>query len=91
MADNALQNRIRSAWLGRISGCQLGKPVEVLSMREGLAGLERYLERAGVNAIRDYLPFVEHHRVLRECCRDHIVRSEPDDDINYSLDRKSVV
>jgi ADP-ribosylglycohydrolase len=85
VADNALQNRIRSAWLGRISGCQLGKPVEVLSMREGLAGLERYLERAGVNAIRDYLPFVEHPRVLRECCRDHIVRSEPDDDINYSL------
>jgi hypothetical protein len=27
--------RIRSAWEGRVSGCQLGKPVEVLSMARG--------------------------------------------------------
>jgi ADP-ribosylglycohydrolase len=29
------RDRIRSAWEGRISGCQLGKPVEVLSMLKG--------------------------------------------------------
>lgn len=29
------RDRIRAAWQGRISGCQLGKPVEMLSMTQG--------------------------------------------------------
>ena len=29
------RNRIELAWQGRISGCQLGKPVELLSMTQG--------------------------------------------------------
>ncbi len=38
--------RIRNAWRGRISGCELGKPVERLSMRECLDGLTNYLGAA---------------------------------------------
>ena len=41
---DALYDRIRSAWQGRVSGCQLGKPVELLSMREGRGALSDYLE-----------------------------------------------
>ena len=51
--------RIRGAWLGRISGCQLGKAVELLSMRQGLDGLTDYLERAGALPLRDYVPLLE--------------------------------
>ena len=81
-------NRIRSAWEGRISGCLLGKPVEVLSFQQGRAGLEAYLGEARALPLRDYIPLVEGTMVDqlgRACCRGHIVRAEPDDDINYTL------
>lgn len=38
--------RIRAAWQGRSSGCQLGKPVELLSMTQGEGALARYLREA---------------------------------------------
>ncbi len=79
---------VRSAWEGRISGCLLGKPLEVLSFREGLAGLRAYLRDADALPLRDYVPAVEGTLVEelgRDCCRGHIVRAEPDDDINYTV------
>jgi hypothetical protein len=54
-----LKTRIRAAWEGRISGCQLGKPVEVLSMVQGHEALTAYLEQAGALPLRDYVPLVE--------------------------------
>ena len=84
----ALERRVRSAWLGRISGCQLGKPVELLSMREGHSALTAYLERAEAVPLRDYVPLVPDTSVARDlpgCCRGRFDRAEPDDDINYSV------
>jgi ADP-ribosylglycohydrolase len=82
-----LRTRIRSAWQGRISGCQLGKPVEILSMTAGHSALTDYLERAGALPLRDYVPLIEGTLVARQAgsCRGHMQRSEPDDDINYSV------
>ena len=50
-----MKNRVRAAWEGRISGCLLGKPVEILSMQEGRASLEKYLKKADSFPLRDYV------------------------------------
>jgi hypothetical protein len=80
--------RIRAAWQGRISGCQLGKPVELLSMTQGHDALARYLREARALPIRDYVPLVPGTLVERlggASCRGRLVRAEPDDDINYTV------
>ena len=87
-ADLSVPARIRGAWEGRISGCLLGKPVEVLSFKLGRDGLESYLREAGAFPLRDYVPLIEGTLVDelgRECCHGHIHRAEPDDDINYTV------
>ena len=76
--------RLRAAWQGRVSGCQLGKPVELISMQQGHAAMYAYLENAGALPLRDYVPVVEGSR-FRGSCKGEMVRSEPDDDINYTV------
>ena len=79
---------IRAAWEGRISGCMLGKPIEVLSFRQGPDGVEEYLRASNSLPLRDYVPLIEGtivERLGRNCCRGHISRAEPDDDIDYTL------
>ena len=80
--------RIRNAWAGRISGCQLGKAVEALSVARGREALISYLRRAGALPLRDYVPLVGNTLVEltgRDSCRGQFSRSEPDDDINYTV------
>ena len=87
-AEVELETRIRAAWAGRVSGCQLGKPVELLSMRQGRAALTDYLQQADALPLRDYVPLLDNTDVARQfpqCCRGNFDRSEPDDDINYSV------
>jgi len=81
-------DRIRSAWQGRVSGCLLGKPLEVLSFRSGSAGVREYLRAGGAWPLRDYAPLIENSwtdQHVRACCRGHISRAEPDDDIDYTV------
>ena len=81
-------SRIRGAWEGRVSGCQLGKPVELLSVLQGHEALAAYLREADALPLRDYVPCLRGSLVERSgraCCRGEIRRGEPDDDINYSV------
>jgi ADP-ribosylglycohydrolase len=89
MASAAVDpTRIRNAWAGRISGCQLGKAVEALSVTRGREALTSYLRRADALPLRDYVPLITGTLVEvtgRESCRGQFSRSEPDDDINYTV------
>ena len=83
-----MPSRLRSAWQGRVSGCLLGKPLEVPSFKKGRKGLLAYLQRVEALPLRDYVPFRAGTLVERDskpCCRGHIRRAEPDDDINYTV------
>ena len=83
-----MNNRVRAAWEGRISGCLLGKPVEILSMQEGRASLEKYLKKADSFPLRDYVYHVEHPLIRGasiNCCKGKIVQAEQDDDITYTV------
>jgi ADP-ribosylglycohydrolase len=87
---SSLRDRLRAAWQGRISGCQLGKPVELLSMAQGAGAVRDYLERAGALPLRDYVPLLPDAPPAvaatgAPSCRERLRRSEPDDDINYTV------
>lgn len=81
------EDRIRSAWLGRVTGCMLGKPVEILSMMQGAAELNEYLAAADALPLRDYVPLVPDTAVAMfpQICKGNIDRAVPDDDINYTV------
>jgi hypothetical protein len=83
-----LRDRIRAAWQGRISGCQLGKPVELLSLIQGHEALTDYLQRADALPLRDYVPLIEGTLpalTAPASGKGRMTRSEPDDDINYTV------
>ena len=74
---------LTNAWQGRVSGCMLGKAVEIFSMRKGHQALHNYLE--GVNALplRDYIPYQQDSApelLFKPCCKRELQRCEPDDD-----------
>lgn len=50
--DEKLFDRVHGAWLGRIAGCMLGKPVEGWPKDT----LRRYLEAVGEYPLADYVP-----------------------------------
>lgn len=82
------RDRIRNAWAGRISGCQLGKPVELLSIAGGKDSLIAYLKKANAMPLRDYVPLIKNTLVDtfgRQSCKGFLHRSEPDDDITYTV------
>jgi ADP-ribosylglycohydrolase len=82
------RKRIKSAWEGRISGCQLGKAVEALTYVEGNDSLTAYLKKAKAIPLRDYIPLIEGTLVEiegRKSCKGFLCRSEPDDDITFTV------
>ena len=84
----SVEQTIKAAWEGRISGCLLGKPVEMISMREGRVGLNNYLSESGSLPLRNYVRPMDHEMIRganKRCCLGMMDKAEADDDITYSV------
>ena len=86
-SDEELEARLRAAWQGRVSGCMLGKAVEVFSITQGQPALSAYLEAADALPLRAYIPLLEDapDQIFEPSCRDRLTASAADDDVNYSV------
>ena len=87
LSEADIANRTRGAWVGRVAGCMLGKPVEGWP-REKIRDL---LNACGEEALTDYMPrppesssmqFPEHASGL---LRGSISGAARDDDIDYTI------
>ena len=84
-------DRFHGAWLGRIAGCNVGKPVEE-GRRWTSERIRDYLQRAGAHPLRDYIPLLDpmpEEFELREnwphTTRGNVDGSDRDDDIDYTI------
>jgi ADP-ribosylglycohydrolase len=91
ISDEQVAERVLGGWLGRIAGCNLGKPVEN-GEHWTAAHLRDYLERAGAYPLRDYIPVLdpmpagfEFRDNWPHTTRGRVHGSDRDDDIDYSI------
>jgi ADP-ribosylglycohydrolase len=89
--DQELRDKIKAAWLGRIAGCNLGKPVE-WGFHWTAEHIRDYLELADAYPLRDYFPVMdpmpegfEFTACWPETTRGNIKGSARDDDIDYPI------
>lgn len=82
--------RVEAAFLGRVCGCVLGKPIEI---NASLEEIREALQRLGEWPLSDYiserfrdaLPHPRLHPSWVEAVRERICYVPPDDDINYTI------
>lgn len=86
-----LEDKVLGGWLGRIAGCNLGKPVEA-GEHWTSAHLRDYLERADAWPLRDYIPVLDplpagfdFRDNWVETTRGRVNGSARDDDIDYAI------
>lgn len=90
-ADDTVRDRITAGWLGRIAGCNLGKPVEMGS-HWTVERIRDYLTLADAYPLTDYVPVLDpmpEGFELRdnwpETTRGNVNGSARDDDIDYPI------
>lgn len=86
-----LVSQVNGGWLGRIAGCNVGKPVED-GDRWNRARIKEYLEIAGAYPLRDYVPKLDpmpEGFELKHCwpttTLGNVDGSARDDDIDYPI------
>jgi len=85
LAEDEIRQKIYGAWLGRIAGCILGKPLEMgMTMEQ----IRAYLEGAYAYPLNDFVPaWSRNERTLRRdavpSMRGYVRYAQEDDDLNY--------
>jgi ADP-ribosylglycohydrolase len=95
ITERSLYDKIYGAWLGRLIGCLLGKPVEGWSKKK----IYEYLDLAGAYPLEDYFPEVlphpEEYLMRSERYRDSLkgkINYMPrDDDVDYTILNKHII
>jgi ADP-ribosylglycohydrolase len=92
LSTSFMKNKILGGWLGRASGCLLGKPVEKIPrqaikemlLSNGTWPLNSYITEKGIpqSLLKQY-PWNKHSG--RESLRENIVCMTEDDDMNYTM------
>ena len=89
--EDRLADQVEAAWLGRIAGCNVGKPVED-GLHWTVERIRDYLRRAGAYPLDDYVPVLDpmpEGFELREnwvhTTRGNVDGSARDDDIDYAI------
>lgn len=94
---DTLLDRFHGAWTGRAVGCALGKPVELIGVREpnGRHLIKQYLMNRDDWPLADYFSNRDVGDEISLWCpastREQISYMEPDDDIHYSLTGLAVI
>jgi len=90
-APRDLHDQINGGWLGRISGNNVGKPIEE-GVHWTVEHIRDYLERAGEYPLRDYVPLLDPmpaEFILREnwpeTTKGRVNGAARDDDIDYAI------
>ncbi|MHA6630257.1 ADP-ribosylglycohydrolase family protein [Pseudonocardia sichuanensis] len=91
-AGDVVEDKIHAGWLGRIAGCNLGKPVE-MGTHWTAAHIRSYLELAGAYPLDDYIPLLDpmpagyelRKDLMHTTTRGNVHGSERDDDIDYPI------
>jgi ADP-ribosylglycohydrolase len=89
--DDRVDDKVLGGWLGRIAGCNLGKPVE-WGPHWTSGHIRRYLEQAGAYPLRDYFPLLdpmpaeyELRENWPETTRGNVDGGSRDDDVDYPI------
>lgn len=89
--DRVYADQVRAAWLGRIAGCNLGKPLE-WGDHWTTSHIESYLRQADSYPLTDYVPVLdpmpsgfELNASWPASSRGRVDGSARDDDIDYSI------
>ena len=81
--EDALFDRMYGAWLGRVAGCALGKPVEGWNK----AQIDKLLKELDALPLNDFIPFKEGvvADIWRTSTRGNIHFMDRDDDLDYTI------
>lgn len=84
-SEDEIRQKILGAWLGRVAGCILGKPLEVAFTQEQIRS---YLQGANAYPLAGYVPAQSRneHPLRRDCVPSmagYVQYAQEDDDLNY--------